>query len=206
MLQTVEIFYTFECPYSYLAIDRLSQIEQKFDVRVLWQPFSAQATAKNMTGPMLPQDRTTYIKEDVTRLARSMGMPLVMREDWPEVSFDPEKSIRGAVVVSDLELVLEYNIKMFHRWWGEGLDPNDQSFFIQLCDDLDVDANEFSGRINTTDTRERVRGIYKRGRKLQVFDTPTIIIGEERFLGIDRIACAEQRLVEMGLEKGKAGR
>jgi 2-hydroxychromene-2-carboxylate isomerase len=86
---------------------------------------------------------------------------------------------------------------MFHRWWGEGEDPNDQSFFIELCDDLDIDPNEFSGRINTADTRERVRGIYRRGRKLQVFDTPTIIIGEERFFGMDRIQQVEDKLAAL---------
>jgi 2-hydroxychromene-2-carboxylate isomerase len=130
-----------------------------------------------------------------------MDMPLVMKNEWPENEFDPERSIRGAVVAGDLDLVLEYNIKMFHRWWGESEDPNEQSFFVELCDDLDIDPNEFSGRINTTDTRERVRGIYKRGRKLQVFGTPTIVIGEERFYGIDRIAAVEERLKEMEAPK-----
>ncbi|MDX1402201.1 MAG: DsbA family protein [Kiloniellales bacterium] len=201
MIQTVEIFYSFQCPYSYLAIDRLSQIDHRFDIKVLWQPYSAKATGKNFQSSPLPEDRASYIREDVVRLAKDIDMPLVMNGDWPEREFDPEKSIRGAVVASDLDVILEYNIKMFHRWWGEGLDPNDQNFFIELCEDLDIDPNEFSGRINTTDTRERVRGIYKRGRKLQVFDVPTIIIGEERFYGIDRIDAAEKRLEELGVSR-----
>jgi 2-hydroxychromene-2-carboxylate isomerase len=201
MIQTVEIFYSFQCPYSYLAIDRLSQLESKFDIKVLWQPFSAKASGKNFQPVSWPADKTSYVKEDVPRLAKAMEMPLVMHDDWPENEPDPERSIRGAVVASDLELILEYNIKMFHRWWGEGEDPNDQDFFIELCDDLDLDPNEFSGRINTTDTRERVRGNYRRGRKLQVFDTPTIIIGEERFFGLDRIQMAEDRLRELQVAK-----
>ena len=202
MIQTIEIYYSFQCPYSYLAIDRLSQIEKKYDVKVLWQPFSSKASGKNFQTAPWPPDKASYIREDVVRLAREMDMPLVMRPDWPENEFDPEKSIRGAVVAGDLDLILEYNIKMFDRWGGKGEDPNDQAFFIELADDLDIDANELMGRIMTTDTRERVRGIYKRGRKLQVFDTPTIVIGEERFVGIERLASAERRLQE--LEAGRA--
>lgn len=197
MIQTIEIFYSFQCPYSYLAIDRLTQLERRYDVKVLWQPFSAKAAGKSFQSAPYPPDRASYIREDCVRLAREMDMPLVMKGDWPDNEFDPEKSIRGAVVASDLELIMEYNIKMFDRWWGQGEDPNDQSFFIELCEDLDVDANELAGRISTADTRERVRGIYKRGRKLQVFDTPTILIGEERFCGIDRIDMVEKRLAEM---------
>lgn len=200
MIQTIEIFYSFQCPYSYLAIDRLSQIESKFDIRVLWQPYSAKAAGHNFQNTYSPE-RASYIREDAVRLAKKAGMPMVMKSDWPEKEPDPEKSIRGAVVAGDLGVILEYNIKMFHRWWGEGEDPNEQSFFIQLCDELDIDPNEFAGRISTHDTRERVRGLYKRGRKLQVFDTPTIVIGEERFFGMDRIEDAEQRLTEMGVRK-----
>lgn len=201
MIQTVEIFYSFQCPYSYLAIDKLSQIEDIFDGKVLWQPFSARAAAKNFQGPSISADRASYIREDVVRLAKKMEMPLVMQPDWPENEFDPERSIRGALVASDLEITKEYNIKMFHCWWGEGQDPNDQAFFVELCDDLDIDANEFSGRINSSDTRERVRGTFKRGRKLQIFDTPTILLGEERFVGIDRIDLAIERMKEIEVEK-----
>ena len=72
MTQTVEIFYSFQCPYSYLAIDRLSEIENKFDVSVLWQPFSAKASGNN--APIIQPDKASYIKEDIHfayRLAES---------------------------------------------------------------------------------------------------------------------------------------
>ena len=201
MIQTIEIFYSFQCPYSYLAIDRLSQIESKYDVKCLWQPYSARAAGHTHQNQNYTPERASYIREDVVRLAKQMGMPLVMKSDWPENEFDPERSIRGAVVASDLGIILEYNIKMFDRWWGQSEDPNDQAFFIELSDDLDIDPNEFAGRISAHDTRERVRGFYKRGRKLQVFDVPTIVIGEERFYGIERIDAAEARMDELGLRK-----
>jgi len=124
-----------------------------------------------------------------------------MNEEWPEAEFDSDRSLRGALVAFDLGLGLEYNVKMFHRWWGEGFDPNEQKFFIELCDDLDIDPNEFSGRLNSADTRERLKGIYKRTRKLNIFDTPTILIGEERFTGMDRIPNVEARLKKLGLAK-----
>ena len=201
MIQTVEIFYSFQCPYSYLAIDKLLQIEDIFDGKVLWQPFSGKAAGKNFQGPSISPDRASYIREDVVRMAKRMELPLVMPSEWPESEPDPERSIRGALVATDLEMIKEYNVKLFHCWWGEGMDPNDQEFFVELCEDLDIDANEFSGRINSSDTRERVRGTYKRGRKLQIYDTPTILLGEERFVGIDRIDMAIERMKEIDLER-----
>ena len=201
MDQIVEIFYSFQSPYCYLALDRLSQISEKFDVRVLWQPFSAKAAGQGAPTSQ-GEEQSSYVREDVVRLAKKMELPLVLRSDWPQNEFDPERSIRGALVASDLGILYEYNIKMFHRWWGEGQDPNEQSFLVELCDDLDIDPNEFSGRMNSSDVRERVRGTYKRGKKMAVFDVPMVVIGEERFLGLERIAAIEDRLTELGLRKG----
>ena len=201
MDQIVEIFYSFHSPYCYFAMDRLWQIGQKFDVRAIWQPYSSKLAGQGYQGNM-PEEMASYIREDSVRLAKKFGLPLVVRADWPNNEFDADKSIRGALVASDMGILYEYNIKMFHRWWGEGEDPNEQSFFIELCDDLDIDPNEFSGKMNSSDVRERVRGCFKRGKKLGVFDVPTIIINEERFQGMERIEVAEEKLTEMGLKKG----
>lgn len=200
MDQIVEIFYSFQSPYCYLALDRLSQISQNFDVRVLWQPYSAKAAGQGFQSN-ISEEEISYTREDIVRLAKKMDLPLVLRSDWPQNEFDPDRSIRGALVASDLGILYEYNIKMFHRWWGEGEDPNEQSFLVELCDDLDIDPNEFSGRMNSSDIRERVRGTYKRGKKLGVFEVPMIVIGEERFFGLERITAAEERLTELHLRK-----
>jgi len=203
----IEIFYSFQCPYCYLALDRLCELEQKFDVKVLWQPFSAKPVGKNFNNSFaMPEEKLSYIKDDVARLARRMGMPLVIDPNWPDAEFDPDRSMRGAIIAGDMEVAMEYNIKVFHRWWGEGIEPNDHNFLIELCNDLDVDPNEFTVKINSADTRERVKGIYRRGKKLGIFEVPTVVIGEERFAGIDRIEMVEEKLASMELKRVAASR
>lgn len=201
MIQTVEIYYSFQCPYSYLAIERLSELEQKFDAKMLWHPFSAKAAGQTHTSNGGQSDRQSYVQEDCTRLAKEQNIPIVFVDNWPNEEFNPEKMTRGAFVASDMGILVEYNVKVFARWWQDGMDPNDQDFFVELCDELDVNPNEFAGRMSTSDIRERVKGAYKRGRKLRVFDTPMIVVGEERFWGLERIDAAEARLKELGLAR-----
>lgn len=201
MIQTVEIFYSFQCPYSYLSLDRLSQLENIYDIKVLWQPFSAKAAGQQNSGSQLFSEKVSYIKEDCQRLAEKQNLHLNFAENWPEAEFDPERSTRGALIAQDLGVSFEYNIKMFDRWWSQTEDPNDQDFLIELCEDLELNPNEFAGAVSSADTRERVKGTYRRGRKLAVYETPTMLIGEERFLGIDRIPLLEERLTDMNLRK-----
>ena len=199
--QTVEIFYSFQCPYSYLAMDRYAELESKFDIKVRWQPFSAKVAGKGFPTTPKKKKKISYIREDSIRLAQEMNMPLAMTDSWPENEFDPEKSLRGALIASDMEVAIEYNIKMFQQWWEEGQNPNDSAFIVQLCEELDIDLNEFTALSNSSDTRERVKNIFKRGKKYGIFETPTILINEERFVGLDRIDAAEKKLRAMGLAK-----
>ncbi len=206
MAVNVEIFYSFQSPYSYLALEGIYDIEAKFDVELLWQPFSAKASGQHMPpAPIIP-DKFSYLLEDTKRFAAEHNIPFKIAEGWPENEFDPARAIRGAVVASDLGVLKEYNYKVFHKWWGLGEDPNEESFLNELCDELDIELGDFLSKLSSSDTRERVKGVFKRGRKLNVFDTPTFLLGNEisgheRIFGIDKLPYLAERLTKMGLAK-----
>jgi 2-hydroxychromene-2-carboxylate isomerase len=205
MTKSLEIFYSFQSPYSYVALDMLYDLQDTFDVEVLWQPFSAKASGQQMPTAGIIPDKLTYLFEDTQRFAQEQGLPLHFPESWPENEFDPSRVTRGALIANDLGVLKEYNYKIFDKWWGSGENPNEENFMNELCDVLDIDLGDFLSKVSSSDTRERVKGVYKRGRKLGVYDTPTILIdGKERFVGIDKIASVYKRLESEGLRKKKA--
>lgn len=201
MSTNVEVFYSFQSPYSYLALEAIYDVEKKFDVELLWQPFSAKASGQQITAASVNPDKLSYLFEDTKRYADEHSIPMEYPATWPEVEYDPGRVTRGAIVANDMGILLEYNFKVFHRWWGEGQDPNDEDFLNELCDELDVDLGEFLSKLSNSDTRERVKGVFKRGRKLGIFDTPTFVIDKERIVGIDKIPYLENRLTSLGLAK-----
>lgn len=187
MALTVEIFYSFQSPYSYLVLDTVYALEKTYEIELLWQPFSARAAGQQLPSQTIVPDKLSYLFEDTRRFAEAHGIPLAFPESWPELEFDPGRITRGAVVASDMGILLEYNYKVFHRCWGLSQNPNDDNFMNELCDDLDIDIGEFLSKVSSSDTRERVKGIYKRGKKLGVFDTPTLLIDKERYFGLYNI-------------------
>lgn len=201
MTTSVEVFYSFQSPYSYLALESIYDLEDCFDIELLWHPFSARASGHQVAPTPIVAEKLSYVFEDCKRFAEEHHIPLVFPESWPELEFDPNRATRGAVVAKDMGILKEYNYKFFHKWWGLGENPNEDDFLNELCDELDVELSEFLSKLSTSDIRERVKGIYKRGRKLGVFDTPTLVIGNERFFGIDKISVVAERLNKLGLKK-----
>ena len=201
MTLTIEAYYSFQNPYSYLALDAMYDIADNFDVEVLWQPFSAKASGENIPPTQVNPDKLSYLFEDTKRTAAEMNIQLLYPEGWPETEFDPGRVTRGAIVARDMGIGKEYNYKVFYKWWGLGENPNDQNFMNELCDELDVDLGDFLSKVSSSDTRERIKGIYKRGRKLGIFDTPTLLIDKERIFGMDKLAYVRERLTKLGLLK-----
>ncbi len=203
MSQTsIEVFYSFQSPYSYLALEGIYDLEAKYDIEFIWQPFSAKAAGQQVQPMPVIADKLTYLIEDTERYARTMGLPLKYAEGWPENEYDPGRMTRGAIAALDMGVLKEFNFKVFDKIWGAGENPNDESFTTSLCEDLDVDLGEFLSKMSSSDTRERIKGIYKRGKKLGVFDTPTFVIdNSERIFGIERLPYVAERLEQMGLKK-----
>jgi 2-hydroxychromene-2-carboxylate isomerase len=113
MTVSIEVFYSFQSPYSYLAVESIYDLERDYDVELLWQPFSAKAAGQQVvSGPVNP-DKLSYLFEDTKRSAEERRMPLVFPEGWPEAEFDPGRITRGALVAADLGVLMEYNYKVF---------------------------------------------------------------------------------------------
>ena len=201
MTLSIEVYYSFQSPYSYLALESIYDLQAKFDIDLLWQPFSAKAAGQTLTPTPIIPEKLSYLMEDTSRFAADCSIPLVYPEGWPENEFDPGRATRGALVAGDLGVLMEYNYKLFHKWWGLGENPNDEAFTSQLCEELDIDLGEFLSKVSSSDTRERVKGVYKRGKKLGVFDTPTFLIDKERLVGLDKIHYLEKRLEKLGLKR-----
>ena len=204
MTKSIEFFFSYQSPYSYLALDSLYEIQDNYEVEVLWQPFSAKASGQQMPTTGIIPDKLTYLFEDTARFAAEFAVPLTFSENWPENEFDPSRVTRGALIANDLGVLKEYNYKVFDKWWGQGQNPNEENFMTELCEEIDIDLGDFLSKISSSDTRERVKGVYKRGRKLGVYDTPTILVdGKERLVGIDKIPYLTKRLEAAGLRKAK---
>lgn len=201
MSTIVEVYYSFQNPYSYLSLEDIYDLEKNFDIELLWQPFSAKAAGQPIPPTPINPDKLSYLFEDTKRLADKKKMPIIFPAGWPEEEYDPGRITRGAVIAHDMGVGMEYNIKVSYKLWGEGEDPGQENFLNQLCEELDIDLGEFLSKVASSDTRERVKGIYKRGKKAGVFDTPTIVVDNSRYFGSDKIQEVANVLTGLKLKK-----
>jgi 2-hydroxychromene-2-carboxylate isomerase len=195
MRKQIELFYTYSSPYSYLLVERMYELEKMYDVHVEWQPLVPSAEGdKNRE---MEPERLRYMIRDVQRIAESLNLPIV----FPPRQYDPLLPLSGALVAKEMGVLFEYNIKLFHHWWGEGLDPNEGDYFAALAEELDVDVGQFLEQMNSHEVREHLQGISHRAKRLGVFGVPMTVVEDELFWGQDRIGFVSRKLTQLGLKR-----
>lgn len=200
-MMIIEVFYSFQNPFCHLALDEIYNLEKNYNVELIWQPFSAKSAGQAVNTVSINPDKLSYMIEDVKRYAKGHNISLKLPESWPNEEFDATRITRGAIVAKDMGFLMEYNYKVLDYCWGQGENPNTEEFWAELCEEMDVEIGEFISKISSSDTREKIKGIYSRGKNLGVFDTPTFVINKERFVGLDKIYSIKEFLEKSGLKK-----
>ncbi len=200
-MMIIEVFYSFQNPFCHLALDEIYNLEKNYNVELIWQPFSAKSAGQAVNAVSINPDKLSYMIEDVKRYAKGHNISLKLPESWPNEEFDATRITRGAIVAKDMGFLMEYNYKVLDYCWGQGENPNTEEFWAELCEEMDVEIGEFISKISSSDTREKIKGIYSRGKNFGVFDTPTFVINKERFVGLDKIYSIKEFLEKSGLKK-----
>ncbi|MCF6329018.1 MAG: DsbA family protein, partial [Henriciella sp.] len=75
-MKTVDVFWSFRSPYSYLATKRLRALSEKWDVRVRPRPvYPLAIRTPDFFAGIKPQ-WVPYLMNDIVRLSQYLGLPL----------------------------------------------------------------------------------------------------------------------------------
>jgi len=75
-MKEIEFWFSIGSTYTYLSVTRLKEVEQKFEVKFSWQPFSVRKIMLEMDNVPFPptkQVKADYMWRDIERRARSYG-------------------------------------------------------------------------------------------------------------------------------------
>ena len=198
-MNTIEFFFDFGSPTSYLAHTQLPRIAAETGAQLLYRPmllggvFKATGNASPVSVPA----KGRWMADDITRWAQRYGVPFAFNPHFP---INTLTLMRGAVGLQRLQpaLFTRYVDLVFNAMWAQprdlgqpaelaavlaplgahGLTPE---AFMALMSDAEVKAALIAG------TEEAVA----RG----VFGAPTCFVGQAMFFGQDRLDFVREALV-----------
>lgn len=195
MTKTVEFFFDFGSPYTYLAYHQLPKIAARHGATIIWRPMLLggvfQATGNK--SPIEIPAKGRYSLIDLQRWAQHFGVPLQMNPHFP---INTLPLMRGAVAMqlrSEVEFQ-RYVAVIFRAMFEHPRNLNQPEEVAAVLAENGMDPTAFVDLINAPAAKEKLKENTAQAVARGVFGAPTFFVGEQMFWGQDRLDFVEQAL------------
>ena len=187
MAKTVEFYFDFGSPYSYLAYRALPGIAAAHGAQILWRPMLLGGVFKasgNHSPAEIPA-KSKWMRQDMQRWAARYGT--VFRHN-PHFPINTLTLMRGAAGMqmhgTDFPRYVE---AMFHAMWEEPRNLGEPAELAAVLRQAGFDAEAFQSLVNDAAVKEQLKKDTEEAVARGVFGAPTFFVGEEMFWGQDRL-------------------
>jgi 2-hydroxychromene-2-carboxylate isomerase len=209
----LDIYWSFRSPYSYLAVDRLSDIARDWPIETHFRPVRPLALREPDFFEKNRPQFLPYLFKDVWRESMRLGIPFAsprpdpIAMDFASGKVAPEQPIMARLMGLAISAVeagkgVDFARSVSRRIWG-GVENWNQSQAMaeaSAAAGLDLHALEAwavknSARIAATIAASEAEQLKHH------WGVPLMVLDEEPFFGQDRIESLVWRLGQMGLKK-----
>ncbi|WP_374534980.1 2-hydroxychromene-2-carboxylate isomerase [Phenylobacterium sp.] len=213
MSLAVDVYWSFRSPYSYLAVPRLRELSEAYDVEVRMRPVYPLAVRSE--GFFTKQDPlfVPYLVRDCRRQGEFLGLPLA----WPNP--DPVvigANLNGAAEQPHLDLLMPLGVVAAHRpqamafydevsrliWSGQDMPWNGGDKLARAIARAGLDMDELQAEAagKSAEIAAEIEANQEAHRAAGHWGVPTMVFENEPFFGQDRLDVLVWRLKQHGLQ------
>ena len=193
MTRTLEFFYDYGSPYSYLADTQVEAIAKRAGATLVRKPMLLGGVFKatGNASPMTVELKSKWSAFDMPMWSRHYGVPFNRNPFFPVNTL---ALMRGAAAAQIDGLFERYHPAMYRAMWVEGRNLNDIAEVAAVLTAAGLDARKFGARIQDQDVKDRLKATTDEAVARGVFGAPTCFVGDMMFFGNDRLPFVEMAL------------
>jgi 2-hydroxychromene-2-carboxylate isomerase len=190
-MATLEFFYDFVSPYSYLASTRVEEVARRTGATLRFRPFLLGGVLK-ATQNQAPADvpaQYRYLQVDVARWARRLGVPIAFPEKHP---FSTVLAMRAALAAERKGKLVPFTHAAYRAAWVEGRDLTSPEVIAAVGASVGLDGAALVAA--APDEKAALVAQTEEAVTRGSFGAPTFFVGDELFIGNDRLDFVEEAL------------
>ncbi len=197
MTKSVELFFDFGSPTTYLAFTQLPRIAADCGAEVVWRPmllggvFKATGNASPVTVPA----KGRWMFTDMARWAKRYGVPLVHNPHFPINTLTLMRCATGLLMFRGAD-VMPFCETVFKAIWVEQRNLGDASVLAATLEQAGLDAEAILALAGQAEVKARLIAATDEAVARGVFGAPTFFVGAEMFFGQDRLEFVRDALLE----------
>lgn len=192
MPKTLEFFFDLASPYSYLASTQVEAVAARTHAVVDWRPVFVHGLMK-ATGNSAPTSvpaKAMYLFKDLNDWASHYGLPpLLLPEGFPVMGLTADR-----VAIATGPKLVPFVKVMFRRIWAEQADCNLPAVLEAAITEVGLEPIAVLERAQTAEVKNQLKANTDLAIERGAFGVPTFFVGEEMFVGNDRLQFVERAL------------
>jgi len=195
--KTVEFFFDFGSPASYLAWTQLPGICNTTGATLVYRPMLLggvfQATGN--TSPVTVPAKGKYMLTDLARFARRYGVSMRFNPHFP---INTLALMRGAVGLQmrQPQRFDDFVSAIFKSIWVEGRNMGDPAVVGDVLVQAGLDAQSVLELTSDPAIKEALKANTEEAVRRGAFGAPTMFVGDQMFFGQDRLDFVREALAE----------
>lgn len=193
MTRTLEFFFDYGSPYSYLADTQVDSVARRAGATVVRRPMLLGGVFKatGNASPMTVAAKSKWNAVDLPMWARHYGVPFQRNPYFPVNTL---ALMRGAAAAEIDGLFERYHPAVYRATWVDGRNLNDMAEVASVLAAAGLDASHFARRLQEQDVKDRLKATTDEAVARGVFGAPTCFVGDMMFFGNDRLPFVELAL------------
>ena len=188
MSKTVEFFFDFGSPASYLAWTQLPKIAAATGAQIVWKPMLLGGVFKatGNSSPVTIPAKGKWLMDDLGRFAKNYGVPLAMPPNFPVNTLTMMRGACGVQIKRPADLA-RYCEAIFSAMFGRGLDMGNPDVVAGVLAAAGFDPAEFAALTANPAVKQALIANTEEAVARGVFGAPTMFVGGEMHFGQDRL-------------------
>jgi 2-hydroxychromene-2-carboxylate isomerase len=187
-VKSIEFFFDFGSPTSYLAYTQLPRLAAGCGVEIRWRPmllggvFKATGNASPVTVPA----KGRWMNADIPLWAKHYGVPFAFNPHFPVNTLTLMRGAAG-FQLREPELFPGYVDAVYRAMWVQPRNLGDAAEVAGMLTAAGFDAEAFGAMVSDPDVKARLVATTEEAVARGVFGAPTTFVGEQMFFGQDRL-------------------
>ena len=188
MTKTIDFYFDFISPYSYIAYQKIKKINKKNDYKFNLKPIllGGLHNLGGITAPAFNKKKLKNMKNDCELISKKNDLNFKWNDKFPINSL---YLMRGYLYV-DEKLKENFLNICFDEYWKNNLDISTEENVKKICEKCKLNHKDFLDGINNQTIKDKLKIFTKDAFEEDIFGAPTFVVNKKIFWGQDRLEYA----------------
>ena len=185
MNKSIDFYFDFISPYSYLAYKKLNSIIEINKINIIFKPILLGGLHKlgGITPPAFNERKLKNMKKDCELVAKKNNINFKWNSKFPINSL---YLMRGYLLI-DKKIKNKFFNVCFDAYWKDNKDISREKNVADILKTCEIRKDFFLKEIQNQEIKDKLKDLTETAFKKDIFGAPTFVVNNKIFWGQDRL-------------------